>query len=256
MKKLLKTILMIMLMSSLILTFTSCGKDGDKISSSQSDEGASKEDKKNSKEKAEETVDGFMQALCKFDIEKMSKYTLDPDSVKDAIGFDDLKTYVTEEIYSGSTDEEIQMMSTLLEPVIDSYLEAVYDTMSYEITSSKKEGKDYVITTDFTYLDFESAEEKLEGTMNEDMGTAGQEVLTKLMEEGKITEDTTQEEMAKLLFEGVAEKLVPIIEKSIIEAPRATEEFIFFVTQKGENWYIDFDKSETQGAFKFKKEDE
>ncbi len=254
MKKLLKTILIVMLVSALALTVTSCGNKEDK-SSSQSDEGNFKKDKKDSKEMAEDTVDGFMQALCVFDIKEMSSYTLDPDAVKEEIGFDDLKTYVTEEIYAGSTDEEIKMMESFVDTIIDAYLEAIYDTMSYKITSSKKGGKDYVITTDFTFLDFELAQENLESTMNTEMASASAEVTNELIADGKITATTTEEEMIKIVFDAIAEKMVPIIEKSILEAPRTTGENTFLVTEKDGIWYIDTDKSKLSDAFNFDKQE-
>ncbi len=228
MKKMFKIALCAMLTLALVLSFAACNNDAK--------ESEVKEEPKNDVV-AEETAKDFMDALNEFDVDKMADCCADPDAFKDMLGFDDVKDAVFEGMAEAGVDGE---MAEMMAPFADGVIDIMKNRIDYEVVSVKEDGDDYIVTVEYSVPDFGVAGETLNTAFSEEESAAlGEEIAQELVENGTITQTSTQEEIMDALINSMIDKLLPIMEEAIENAEIVTEKAEIKVVEKDGKWFVD-----------------
>ena len=237
MKKMFRIALCALLTLALVFSFTACSDDAPKNNAV--------EEEKDNKALAEEAVKGFMDGFRELDIEAMSGYCLDGEAFKESLGFESVEDAITEGIVQSGANEE---MVNLMAPYVESVVDVMKHRVNYEILSIEEDGEDYIATVAYTVPDYETAMATLQANYGEEESQAlGEEIAMELLENGTITQDSTQEEIAAALIDSMMDRLLSELETIIIETEPVEDEVEISVIEKDGKWYVD---EETAGFVK------
>lgn len=189
----------------------------------------------------EETVKGFMDAYTAFEFDKLENFVVNKD---------DLSEKVAEVNMTAAFDEVMKDLPSEMAPyrqdlqkIFDDTINKVKSGLSYEITGIERseDGDNYTVSISLTIPDFESID--FNAAFSD---VASEAVLTNVLKEmidsGKVTANTTQQEMIALLMPEV----VKLIESAIndIEFEVVTEESKLVVVETDDDaWLIDLENS-------------
>ncbi len=246
MKKTLKILLCLMLAVGLAFSFSACTNSEKDNSTSQSDA----QDKKDKKEKnpqklAEQTAKNFMDALCKLDMQTMSKYVTVSDDVKNVFPFQDVRSYIKDAVYSQIGNEGTNLKE-VINPVLDKYIEIFMSSISYEIADCKKTEDGYVFEAKMHMMDADAATKTIEDAFSQaNMSAVGEDVAIELAENGIITAESTQEETIQALLDGVAKKMVPKLENALKQVGTTEDTVEIPVIKQKDKWLVDTKDGDT-----------
>lgn len=262
MEKMKKILALLIAATMTVVALTACSGSSTDSDDTESvavvEKKADKEEKEDKEEKAdkEETteVDGakeskkvaeeFMAACIAFDLKKMVDYVGEDDSDLPFKDLADAKKTLIDEL---GEDESMKDFAEEFEGIIDSMFKSMTDAMSYEIEEGKKvvtnNGEKYVypVTLNLIAEDTDvdtQFEELMEDSMSEE---AMQELALELLEEGKITESSSEEEIMKAVFDAILPKMEEAVEKLEWETTSTEGEIV--VVEKDGKWVIDVEES-------------
>lgn len=174
---------------------------------------------------ATETMEGFMNALVAFDGDAMAKYLDDKDAVPEAIKNLDI------DVLMATMPEEQQVYKDNYAEIIDATVAKMSSVMNYEIkeVAADEDGFVYTIAVneigDTNIIDTTFSEENMNNIINA------------LVEEEKLTETTTEEELMDMIFD----EMVVMIKEMELEASSVDKQF--FVYEKDGKWVVNAEKS-------------
>ncbi len=189
----------------------------------------------NGEQLARETAEGFLNAFCELDIEKMKGFVDDTSKLPEEIkNFD--KEKLVEEF-----PPELQGYSAELEGYVNSYFNKLKEYLSYNIKETVKTDDGYEFVVDLTTPDYQNVdfEEMLANELSTEKATA---IINELLESGAITYESTEEEMFAAVIPKVASVMQDIIKD--IELTTITEESVLVVVEKGGQWLVSAEKSQ------------
>ncbi len=181
-------------------------------------------------EMAKKSAEGFLDAFVELDFETIADYMVEPDDLPEevkSLNLDGLMDNMGEEMAPYKED---------FKTVFDGLIGAFSKKMDYEILSITPDGADYVVKADITMP-------KTEGIDFENMFTDAftEEEITqlaiRLLAEGKITADSTPEEIMGAIMPTMIEKFESVLEGLQLET--YTEEVKMTVVNKDGKWLID-----------------
>ena len=174
---------------------------------------------------ATETMEGFMNALVAFDDDAMANYLDDKDAVPEAIKNLDI------DVLMATMPEEQQVYKDNYAEIIDATVAKMSSVMNYEIkeVAADEDGFVYTIAVneigDTNIIDTTFSEENMNNIINA------------LVEEDKLTETTTEEELMDMIFD----EMVVMIKEMELEASSVDKQF--FVYEKDGKWVVNAEKS-------------
>ena len=174
---------------------------------------------------ATETMEGFMNALVAFDGDAMANYLDDKDAVPEAIKNLDI------DVLMATMPEEQQVYKDNYAEIIDATVAKMSSVMNYEIkeVAADEDGFVYTIAVneigDTNIIDTTFSEENMNNIINA------------LVEEEKLTETTTEEELMDMIFD----EMVVMIKEMELEASSVDKQF--FVYEKDGKWVVNAEKS-------------
>lgn len=202
------------------------------------------------KEKAVlETADAFFQSIRSLDMETAGSYTTDAESFTNNTGFkniQDLQTKMQTQLSSalGASDT----LKDAADKFSATFFDLLKNTITYELGEVIAQESDYIVSATITHMDFETDIESLLAK-NEDTLNA---IAMQVMQSGKVTEQTSQEELMTLLVEAAFTEMMPLVEEAIASAPRITEEVKLQLSKTGNAWRIDIQNSRLPDFSKIK----
>ena len=230
MKKMLKIALCAVLTLALVFSFVACSDDAAK------DEEVIEE--VDGEEEAEKVVESFMDGFCEFDIKEMSKYCVDGDAFTENIGYEDFK----QELIDRMSKEFSPELAVQLEPLFEGMVDIVSKTIEYKITDIEKDGDDYVVTVEYSSIDFEELSNySNEAFSGENSTKMGEELAQELIDNGTITESSTQEEVVEALIAGMTDKVLNDLEGAIDDFEKVEKTVEITVVEDDGEWLIDED---------------
>lgn len=226
-----KKVLCLLLALATVLAFAGCGNKQAPASETPAAETPAPV---SDEDQAKAVVEGYINALFTFDAEEAKKYVDDESVIGEAPDVDAIVDALL---------AEAPMMEDYRGDLTD-LLNLTLDTMmanaDYKLGDITKDGDNFVIAAEITLPDMTSDPTiALQEAMSEDAMT---DVAMKLMDEGKITESTTEEEMFAIIMPEVFKIAEEEIEK--MEFETATTEGKFVVVKNGDNWVIDTEASD------------
>lgn len=170
---------------------------------------------------AKAAATGFMDALINLDISAAQAYLDDAEGLDSEFIESLSMDKVIEEAMAGN--EAVAGFEDKIRPIFDVVIEKIKAVMSYEIVGSQMFGEDYVFDVKITSFDDEKTgemENVLENAMSKHLTNEGMtQLATKLLEEGKISDQSSETEIIGAFFD----ELMPEITKSIEEMEIATK---------------------------------
>lgn len=222
------------------LSFSACGEDKKDEGSSTTGKVTKTDKKPEKKEKsatdeAEETVEGFLKAFCKLDFEAASKYLDDADAMPEELAALDIDAAMKEMMgdlpaeFAGYEDD----FSAMAENVIDSML----SKMDYEILDSKEDGDEVIVEVDLTIPDT-TAMDSMGDELTSELETLVMDIATKAMENGSLTESSTEAEVMDYLMPKLMDGMEVLMTEYVNDLETSTETIELVVYQDGDDWVI------------------
>ncbi len=199
----------------------------------------SKKTTKNDKEAVEETVNAFMGAFVDFNFAELKNYVVDEKSIPKDLANLDFDDYIDEAMED--FPPELSAYEDDYRGLFDAMIDKVKSEFTYEIEEVEQVGKEdkYEVTIDVTMPDFENIDiaDTLEDTFSDD---AFATILSDLLASGKITENSTEDEILDLVVDEVIDLCTDTIND--LEFKTTTEELDLTVvkTDDGE-WLIELE---------------
>jgi hypothetical protein len=206
-----KKLLALMLAVACLFALTSCG-------------GLSEDD-------AREVAEGFLDAFLEMDTEKMLEFVDDKDELPEEFeeGLGALKENLIDELGDQLGDYEEQLAD-----IIDTLIEKCIAVLEYEITEVKQNDDSYEFTVEIT-APGDDFEDSLKSALNNKLNTnAIQQIVTRLMQEGKITATSTQKEISDALMPELLKLIEDVIDDIEIETETTENTLVVYETEDGE----------------------
>ena len=220
-----KKLLSIVLALVLVLSVASCSLFGGEKDSAAS---------------AEKTVESFMDALVDFDFKKLKNYVDDEDALPDEITNFDLEANLEKII--DDMPAELDDYSDDLRSIFNDLIDKIKKEISYEIKETTKDEDSYIVTVEVTLPDMDSV--NFENLLTDSMDESSlMNILNEMIESGKITENTTEQEMFDLLMPEVFKIMEDAIKDIEFETTTDEKEFVV-VKSEDDKWVIDVEESE------------
>lgn len=220
-----KKLLSIVLALVLVLSVASCSLFGGEKDSAAS---------------AEKTVESFMDALVDFDFKKLKNYIDDEDALPDEIADFDLEANLEKII--DDMPAELDDYSDDLRSIFNDLIDKIKKEISYEIKETTKDEDSYIVTVEVTLPDMDSV--NFENLLTDSMDESSlMNILNEMIESGKITENTTEQEMFDLLMPEVFKIMEDAIKDIEFETTTDEKEFVV-VKSEDDKWVIDVEESE------------
>lgn len=228
--KRLKQMLCVLLAVVMVLALAACGSNG----------GGSKETVPPDK-----VVEAFMDAYLAMDFQTATTYLDDASVLKDAVEYDSAKQGFLDD-FVGQTPE-MEPYRDDFEEFFDHMMQSIMDSIQYKIISTDVDGSNATVkiqvdAPDFDSIDMDAAMESVTG---ED---ALMKILMPLIEDGTLTQNSTQEEMYDILVPEMIRLMTEAMDEAIANAdPSESGEDDFHLVQKDGKWIIDTEKSDIEG---------
>lgn len=240
MKNIKRAVLCILCMFVAAMSFASCGAEKTKPAQSS----AVNEDNTEKIAKARKTAESFMNALCKMDASTMADLCVDGQALKMHFPYEDFKTYVVGTNLAGIPSDNEQKKLCYYEPVVSYYADKVTETNSYTIKKTTETDNGYeVLLTIETYnaLDVTS---KVGAAIKEDiLEKRGSEISRKLLENGTVTEASTEEEMISALYKGAVDEVLPLIDSALESSKKISGDYVVYTVEKNGKMLVDVTRS-------------
>lgn len=236
-----KKLLSLLLALAMTMSLAACGdkKDAEDANTEtkQEEKVEKKEDKKeevDGEEAATEAMEGFLDAICDLDFEAAEKFYDGeiPAELKSSLG--DLDTLVEEAMKE--MPAEFGDYKKDFEDVLNVIVDKAKESISYEIKNVDGEGEEYKFTVEMAYPDENFDGEKAFTDAFGDVEEKTMELVTKLAEEGKITETSTEEDLMKAIIP----ELINLLKDAVkdVKIDTVTEEAEFTVVLKDGEWLV------------------
>ncbi|MBQ6902028.1 MAG: hypothetical protein IJN71_03355 [Oscillospiraceae bacterium] len=194
-----------------------------------------------------EVTDGYLSAVCELDFIGAAGFTVEGESVLEGStvkNIDDLREQFSQ-IVVDSAGEEFLKYKEKFAPISDVVIDAMKNSLSYEIASVEEEGKKYAVSAKITYMDENADFVSLLG-LNEAAATElATNILKSLVESGKFTEKTTEQELMDLMIDPLVAEITKRIEAGIKNVGTTDEEIRLIVEKKDGAWKINDSESDT-----------
>ncbi len=214
---------------SLVMSLAACGGNG---GGSGVVPGAPSNEVNNAEKDIVNAVEGFLDDFCDLEFSKLNDYLLEEDESLANFDFDAL---LEQEITGAIAGTGMEQYADLFEPLIEKYLDIITSNMKYEVVETVKEGENYNVNVEFSAIPISD----IINAMNSVDEAAGNEIGTKLVEEGKLTEGMSEEEMMKVVLEATVEYISGILDDTAKNSEPETAELNFVVSEKDGEWLID-----------------
>ena len=192
-----------------------------------------------------ETAEGYLSAICELDFPGAAGFTVEGESLLEGSSvksLDDLKEQFSQ-IVVDSAGEGFSKYKEKFYPMSDVVAEAIKNSLSYEILSVAEEDKKYAVSVKIAYMDENADFASLLG-LNEDTGTEiATNILRPLIESGKITEKTTEQELMDLMIDPLVAEITKLIEEGIEKVGTVEEEISLIVEKKDGAWKVNNSES-------------
>lgn len=216
-----KKLLALMLAVACLFALTSCG-------------GLSEDD-------AREVAEKFMNAYMEMDADTIKKLADDkdelPEEILDFKGWDAEKEEIMENLPA-----ELSGYTKDMEKIVDTVIDKALDAMDYKITKVKEVEGGFEVSVEINAINGamgDSFGEILTDSMDQ---SAMMQLVTKLMQEGKISVTSSQEDMMKVLMPEIIKIIGDAVEK--IEFEIETKDVVLFVYENEDGEIlINVDKS-------------
>lgn len=237
MRNLLKKTASMLLCLSLAMSLAACGGNGG--GSGTVNPEAPSSDVSNEEKKVEAPVKGFLDDFCNLEFSNLNDYLLEEEEELASFDFDAL---LEEEITGAITGSGMEEYADLFRPLIDKYLDVITSNMNYEIVETVKDGENYKVNVEFSSIPLAD----IINAMNSIDDAAGEDLGTKLVEEGKLTEGMSEEEMMKVVLEATVEYMSGVLDETAKNAKPVIAELDFVVSEKDGEWLIDNNASDIE----------
>lgn len=184
---------------------------------------------------AKTTVTAFMDALVDLDMPEAAKYVDDPALI-DSLGLNDISGMALEEAIKQNPG--LAPYKEKFMPIVEKSIEKAKQVTSYQILSEEKVADGYVYKVSLTAPeDSTAAEEQLKKSMEEYSTEEGaMKLITELLSSGKITMDSTQDEIINATFDIMVVKIIEALDNITFETK--TEEIAVSVSKTGDKWVV------------------
>lgn len=226
-----KKLLALLLALSCAVSLAACKKskvDGGKPAPEKTDE-----------QLATEAAEGFLDALVDLDYDGMAEYVDDasviPEEFKD-FNADELTKTMTE-----GQGPEFEPFTEDLKGLSEDIIGVIKDNMSYKITSTEKDGDNYIITAEMSICDFDSVNFDSiveENFKEEDLN----KMLMELLASGKISADSSQEEILAIIMPDMIKAMRDGVKN--MDVTSTTEEYKLTVSEIDGEWLVNSDLSD------------
>lgn len=254
MKNIVKTLFCMMLACVLALSLASCDKK-QKIEKNQEKPATTSSAKKdnssqNDKQLATETAKAFMTAICNLDMTEAKKYAAESEIKNNELTFgthDNFRDYVTELFYADMTEEEKNLLSDVVTPVIDTFINEIPKISQYRLSDASKTDEGYSFAVTLIMSDFGKLEEKIRVILSEDeINKTVEDLAITLADKGVITQETPEEEIMNKLFENLSVKLSDSVSGAINDNEKLKIPGELVVVKNGGSWLVDMEKSKLE----------
>ncbi len=210
-----KRILTMMLAIACLFSLTACG-------------GLAEED-------AREVAEKFMDAWTEMDFDEMKKYVDDEDELPERFskfeGLDAKKAEIMDTLPAQFADYK-ESMGKIVDKILDKFL----STVEYEIKESKETEDGYEFTVEITSVDEdadigETFKEQLSGSMDPETLNG---LVSKLMQEGKITASSTQKEVMDAIMPDFLKIMEDAIDDFEVETDTKEYTLVVYETEEGD----------------------
>lgn len=227
MKKIFKSSLCLLLALVISISFAACG------------------DKKADNEKeARKTVENFYDAFCELNFNKMSKYVDKPEifeEIKEQLDLDKIvNSLVSEEPMLSDYKKEFK---NLLEKLINKFT----DVLEYEINWVKKDGDNYIAEVETTVFEDDVADIIADAMNDAFSEQAMQDLLNKLIADGTITAEDSEDEVLEKIFDDFFDYADEIVDN--IEFETKTDESVITISEIDGEFLIITDGDEFDSIF-------
>ena len=191
---------------------------------------------------AEKVVESFMDAFCDLDMDKVKDYVVDENDIPEEIANLDLSAgikKIMEEMPS-----EAEAYASDFEKVFNDLIEKLKKSLSYKIKKTEKAEEDYIVTVELTVPDPEKMESiDMESLFAESLDeTALNDMLMKMLAEGKISENSTEQEILDLIMPELIKIVKNVFDSIELETITKDVEIVVVQTEDGK-WLVDAQKS-------------
>lgn len=214
-----KKILSLMLALVLVFSMTACGVG-----------------EKENEEAAKNVVESFLSAVSNLEMDKLKDYVVDEDEIPEEFAEMSIDKVMSE------MPEEMEPYSEDFKKLFGGLFDKVKDKIEYEIKDVTKEEDDkYAVSVELTMpkLDDVDIESVVEENISEEDLTA---IAMRLFAEGRITVNSTQQEIMDVLMPDVINALEDVFDGIELETETEEKEFVVVKTED-DKWLIDAKES-------------
>ncbi len=214
-----KKILSLMLALVLVFSMTACGVS-----------------EKENEEAAKNVVESFLSAVSNLEMDKLKDYVVDEDEIPEEFAEMSIDKVMSE------MPEEMEPYSEDFKKLFGGLFDKVKDKIEYEIKDVTKEEDDkYAVSVELTMpkLDDVDIESVVEENISEEDLTA---IAMRLFAEGRITVNSTQQEIMDVLMPDVINALEDVFDGIELETETEEKEFVVVKTED-DKWLIDAKES-------------
>ena len=193
---------------------------------------------------AQNVVKSFMDALCKMDSSAMAAMCVDADFLKKHFPYDDFTAYVREINLGGISSDNEQKKLCYYEPIVNYYAGKAVEGNSYTIKQTAETNNGYEVLLSVEAYDAVDLTTKVGAVINEDiLEKRGSEISRKLLENGTVTESSTEEEMIAALYKGAVEEVKPMIDSAMESSKKISGDYVVCVVEKDGKMLVDVTRS-------------
>lgn len=188
------------------------------------------------KEKAIEAAEKFMDAYVALDADAIKELVVDEDDLPDGIKEFDFDAAMGELGGVEGFEEE-------LKEILDIVIDKAKKKMSYEVEEVEENDGVFTVTVKAKVVD-EVSEEFQEIVSEELSEEKMMEIAYGLIESGKITESTTEDELLSLILEEAFDLMKKVVSEIDFETREATYKIV--VVEKDGKWLVDAKESDIE----------
>ena len=175
-----------------------------------------------SQEDAEKTAKTFLDAYMDLDKDKIEDIVDNPDKLEAIIDYDAKKKEAMETL-----PENLKAYEANYEEFFDAVFEKMKSKMSYTIKDTVVNGSEATVTAEIVIPNTESFDAKavLSERLNDE---AIKKMVTELAKEGKITKDSTKDEILDLIMPLMIDQMVETVDDINFETETLTKDLVVY----------------------------
>lgn len=175
----------------------------------------------------------FLDSVCKLDLKEAASYL---DGEVD-LPFDNAESLISslmDKTLGGN--EELASFKDSLMPVLTLMINAIKNSMKYEVKDCTVDGENATVKVDFSMLDTDAVNLDDLDIENTDFDFEG--YIQELFDNGQISEETSEEDIIAAVMPKLVEVMSGEVQKELDSAETTTEEKEITLTKKDGKWVI------------------